>query len=240
MTREYGCQGRNDGNDQCEEAGTGFEAVVPNPKLKLMDQVREVMRLRHYSLSTERSYCDWIRRYIKFHQMKSRADLDPAEPKIEGFLSDLAVNGNVAVSTQNQAFNGLLFLYQQVLHQKLRNIQAIRATRPQRAPIVLTPEEVKRIIGALAGTPQLVVKLLYGSGLRLMEALRLRVQDVDFEMKQITVRDGKGFKDRYTLPSYHPPAVPFARGSAAPTKPWRSGLRATICDTLPSEASLTL
>ena len=89
-----------------------------------MDQVREVMRLRHYSLSTERSYCDWIRRYTKFHQMRSRADLDPAEPKIEAFLSDLAINGHVAVSTQNQAFNSLLFLYHQVLHQRLRNIQA--------------------------------------------------------------------------------------------------------------------
>src|SRR5258708_3571240 len=92
-------------------AGGGREAVVPNPKAKLMDQVREVMRLRHYSIRTERSYCDWIRRYIHFHHMLSRADLDGAEAKIEAFLSDLAVKGNVAVSTQNQAFNALLFLY---------------------------------------------------------------------------------------------------------------------------------
>ncbi len=131
--------------------------------------------------------------------MQSRADLDPAEAKIETFLSDLAINGHVAVSTQNQAFNGLLFLYEQVLHQKLGNVQAVRSTRPVRVPVVLTPEEVKRVIEALVGPPQLVVKLLYGSGLRLMEALRLRVQDVDFAMKQITVRDGKGFKDRYTV-----------------------------------------
>lgn len=136
MTREYACQGnsRDDQRDGEQSPGTGFDAVVPNPKLKLMDQVREVMRLRHYSLSTERSYCDWIRRYIKFHQMRCRADLDPGEPKIEAFLSELAVHGNVAVSTQNQAFNGLLFLYQQVLHQKLGNVQAIRATRPRRVP----------------------------------------------------------------------------------------------------------
>jgi len=198
MTRSEGCQGSSGrcGSDDAsgtDVPGAGFEAVVPNPKLKLLDQVREVMRLRHYSIRTERSYCDWIRRYIKFHHMQSRADLDPAEGKIEAFLSDLAEHGNVAVSTQNQAFNGLLFLYQQVLHQKLGNIQAVRATRPQRVPIVLTAEEVKLVITALSGTPQLVVKLLYGSGLRLMEALRLRIQDVDFAMKQITVRDGKGF-----------------------------------------------
>ena len=136
MTMGYGCQG-NFREDRRQTPGAGFEAVIPNPKLKLLDQVREVMRLRHYSMSTERSYCDWIRRYIKFHEMRSRADLDPAEPKIEAFPSQLAVHGNVAVSTQNQAFNALLFLYQQVLHQKLGNIQAIRATRPRRVPIGL-------------------------------------------------------------------------------------------------------
>jgi hypothetical protein len=123
MTREYGCQGNSgdsadhsDHYSQSDTPGIGFEAVVPNPKLRLMDQVREVLRLRHYSIHTERSYCDWIRRYIKFHNMKSRSELEPAEAKIEAFLSDLAINGHVAVSTQNQAFNGLLFLYQQVLH----------------------------------------------------------------------------------------------------------------------------
>src|SRR5215472_2625090 len=129
MPRAYGRQGISAeygiGIPQENVPGTGFEAVVPNPKLKLMDQVREVLRLRHYSISTERSYCDWIRRYVKFHQMRSRADLDPAEAKIEAFLSDLAVNGHVAVSTQNQAFNALLFLYQQVLHQKLGNAPMI-------------------------------------------------------------------------------------------------------------------
>jgi integrase len=177
----------------------GFEAVVPNPKLKLLDQVREVLRLRHYSIRTEQSYCDWIRRYVRFHRMRSRAELIPGEAKVEQFLSDLAVNGHVAAATQNQALNALLFLYREVLHEPFENVQAVRAKRPVRVPTVLTPEEVKRVIEAMSGTPQLVVKLLYGSGLRLMEGLRLRVQDLDFEMKQLIVRDGKGAKDRFTV-----------------------------------------
>jgi site-specific recombinase XerD len=170
----------------------GFEAVVPNPKLKLLEQVREIMRLRHYSIRTEQSYSDWIRRYVRFHRMRSRAELTPGEAKVEQFLSDLAVNGRVAAATQNQAFNALLFLYREVLHEPFENVQAVRAKRPIRVPTVLTPEEVKRVIEAMSGTPQLVVKLLYGSGLRLLEGLRLRVKDLDFEMKQLTVRDGKG------------------------------------------------
>ena len=177
----------------------GFEAVVPNPKLKLLEQVREIMRLRHYSIRTEQSYGDWIRRYVRFHRMRSRAELTPGEAKVEQFLSDLAVNGRVAAATQNQAFNALLFLYREVLHEPFENVQAVRAKRPIRVPTVLTPEKVKRVIEAMSGTPQLVVKLLYGSGLRLLEGLRLRVKDLDFEMKQLTVRDGKGAKDRFTV-----------------------------------------
>jgi integron integrase len=174
--------------------------VNPNPKLKLMDQVREVMRLLHYSFRTERCYCDWIRRFIRLHRMGSRQELfEGPEGRIELFLSDLAVGGHVSASTQNQAFNALLFLYREVLHHELAGISAVRADRPVRVPVVLTPEEVKRVIVALSGTPQLVVKLLYGSGLRLMECLRLRVKDIDLEMKQLTVRDGKGAKDRYTM-----------------------------------------
>ena len=176
-----------------------LEAVIPNPKGKLLDQVREVMRLRHYSIRTEQSYCDWIRRYVKFHGMKSREEMFPAEPRVEAFLTDLAVRGRVAASTQNQAFNALLFLYREVLKQPFENVQAMRADRPTRVPIVLTVEEVKAVIGAMGGTPQLVAKLLYGGGMRMMEVLRLRVQDIDCGMKQITVRDGKGFKDRYTV-----------------------------------------
>jgi integron integrase len=134
--------------------------------------------------------------------MRAREELFPGAPKVEEYLSDLAVNGQVAVSTQNQAFNALLFLYAQVLHRPLENVNAVRAHRPPRVPTVLTPQEAKQVIEAMAGTPQLVVKLLYGSGLRLMEALRLRVQDLDFAMQALTVRDGKGAKDRVTvLPS---------------------------------------
>jgi len=176
-----------------------MEGILPNPKLKLMDQVREVLRLKHYSIRTERCYCDWIRRYVRFHKMRAREDLSGGAPKIEMFLSDLAVNGHVAASTQNQAFNALLFLYREVLHQELANIQGVRADRPVRVPVVLTVEEVRRVILAMSGIPQIVVKLLYGSGLRLMEALRLRGKDLDFEMKQLTVRDGKGSKDRYAV-----------------------------------------
>ncbi len=148
--------------------------MVPNPKLKLMDQVREVLRIKHYSLRTEQAYCDWIKRYVKFHGMRCREDLFPGTEKVEVFLSDLAVNGHVAAATQNQAFNALLFLYAQVLHQPFENVQAVRADRPVRVPVVLTIDEVKRVLAAMSGTPGLVAKLLYGSGLRLLEALRLR------------------------------------------------------------------
>ena len=131
--------------------------------------------------------------------MKSRAELSPGTAKIEEFLSDLAVNGQVAVWTQNQAFNALLFLYREVLHQEFGNVQAVRADRPARVAVVLTVEEVKQVLGGMSGTSLLVVKLLYGSGLRLLEGLRLRIKDLDFEMKQLTVRDGKGSKDRYSV-----------------------------------------
>jgi integron integrase len=173
--------------------------VIPNPKLRLLDQVREVMRIKHYSIRTERCYCDWIRRYIHFHKMRLREELtQESRAKMELFLSDLAVNGKVAAATQNQAFNSLLFLYREVLGQAVEGVEAVRADRPVRVPVVLTKDETRRVILAMSGTTQLVVKLLYGSGLRLLEALRMRVQDVDLEMKQVTVRDGKGAKDRYT------------------------------------------
>lgn len=189
--------------DSSRRRGPGRgDLITPNPKLKLLEQVREVMRLKHYSIRTERCYCDWIKRYIHFHQMKSRDELfSSPEARLEEFLSDLAVNGRVTASTQNQAFNALLFLYGQILHRPLENVQAVRADRPARVPVVLTAEEVGKVIRAMTGTPQLVVKLLYGGGLRLMEGLRLRVQDLDFQMKQLTVRDGrvKGFASRGRL-----------------------------------------
>jgi integron integrase len=166
---------------------------------KLLEQVRNVMRLHHYSIHTERSYTDWIKRYIHFHQMRSREDLADGERKIEAFCTDLAVNGKVSPSTQNQAFNALVFLYRQVLKLPLEEkINAVRAERKLNVPVVLTREEVGRVVALVKGEAQLIVKLLYGSGLRIMEALRLRVKDVDMPMKQLTVRSGKGDKDRFT------------------------------------------
>lgn len=164
---------------------------------KILDDVRDVMRLHHYSIHTERTYCDWIKRYIQYHRMTSRQDLIDGEAKIEAFLTHLAVDKDVAPSTQNQAMNALVFLYKHVLKQSLdQEINAVRASRKITVPVVMTREEVAQIIALMEGVPQLVVKLLYGSGLRIMEAVRLRVQDIDYTFKQITVRSGKGAKDR--------------------------------------------
>jgi len=174
------------------------EGFVPNPKLKLLDQVSEVMRFKHYSLRTERTYREWMRRFILFHGKRHPRDMGAFE--IERFLSDLAVRGKVAASTQNQAFNALLFLYREVLHQKVEQVEGVeRAKRPERLPVVLTRAEVERVLGVMEGTYQLMARLLYGAGLRLMECVRLRVKDVDFGQNQIVVRDGKGFKDRVTI-----------------------------------------
>jgi integron integrase len=173
------------------------EGQQEKPK-RLLEQVREVLRLHRYASRTEKSYCDWIRRYIHFHGMKSRADLGEGERKVEAFLTDLAVRGQVAASTQNQALNALVFLYGRVLETPLQGVDAVRAVRAQRIPEVLTAEEARRVIAHLSGPPQLVVKLLYGSGLRLIEALRLRVKDIDFKLLAVTVRGGKGGKDRVT------------------------------------------
>jgi site-specific recombinase XerD len=170
-----------------------------NPQPKLLDEVRQVLRLHHYSIHTERSYVEWIVRFVHFHGMRSREDLFPAEPKIESFLTDLAVHRNVAAATQNQAMNALVFLYKRVLNHSLPgNINAVRADKKINVPVVMTGEEVAAVISLLDGTAQLVAKLLYGSGLRIMEAVRLRVKDIDFQMKQLTVRSGKGDKDRFT------------------------------------------
>jgi len=131
--------------------------------------------------------------------MRSRADLFPAEPKIEAFLTDLAVHGNVAAATQNQAMNALVFLYKRVLNQPMEgSIDAVRADKKINVPVVMTREEVAAVLSLMDGTAQLVAKLLYGSGLRIMEAVRLRVKDIDYQMKQLTVRSGKGDKDRFT------------------------------------------
>lgn len=161
--------------------------------------MRDVMRRRHYSIRTERSYCEWVKRFVLHFNMKSRDDLSEGEKKIETYLTFLARDRNVAPSTQNQALNALVFLYKHVLKQPLNEkINAERAARKVKIPVVLTRDETKRIIGAMTGIHQLVVKLLYGSGLRIIECLRLRVHDIDFDMKALTVRSGKGDKDRVT------------------------------------------
>ena len=166
---------------------------------RLLDEMRDFMRRRHYSIHTERAYRDWVKRYVRFHDMRSRDDLRPGEEKIEAFLTHLARNRRVAASTQNQAMNALVFLYKHVLKQPLTDeINADRARKRPRIPVVLTREETARVIALMSGVHQLIVQLLYGSGLRITECLRLRVQDVDLEMKALTVRSGKGDKDRIT------------------------------------------
>lgn len=167
-------------------------------KPRLLDQMREQIRLRHYSIRTERVYCEWVRRYIRFHQYRHPAEM--AAPEVEAFLSDLAVRGNVSASTQNQALAALLFLYKKVLQIDLPWLgEVVRAKKPVRLPVVLSVDEVNRLLGQLNGDVWLIAALLYGAGLRLMEGLRLRVKDVDFGRGEIVVRDGKGMKDRVTV-----------------------------------------
>jgi integron integrase len=165
---------------------------------RLLDRVREAIRLKHYSIRTEESYITWIKRYIFFHNKRHPSELGGAA--IEAFLTHLAVEQQVAASTQNQALSALLFLYRDVLKVPLDlPIDAMRAKKPKRVPTVLTKEETLMIIECLSGTQRLMAKLLYGGGLRLMECLRLRVKDLDFAQRQITVRDGKGMEDRVTM-----------------------------------------
>ena len=167
-------------------------------KPKLLDRVRAVARLRHLSLSTERTYSDWIRRFILFHRKRHPSEMGADEIRL--FLTHLAVEGRVAASTQNQALAALLFLYRDVLDVGLPYVEGIeRAKRPQKVPAVFTREEVTALLGQLSGTYRLIASLLYGSGLRLMEALRLRVKDLDFGYMQVAVRAGKGEKDRRTI-----------------------------------------
>ena len=165
-------------------------------KPKLLDQVRQAIRLKNYSYRTEKAYVNWIKRYILFHQKQHPADMGPEQ--VEAFLTHLAVEGNVAASTQNQALSALLFLYSEVLKQPLGQVDVTWAKKPVRLLVVLTRQEVQAVIKNLSGVPLLAVQLLYGGGLRLTECLRLRVQDVDFGQKLVVVRDGKGQKDRTT------------------------------------------
>ena len=167
------------------------------PKPRLLDRVREAIRARHYSRRTEKAYVAWIRRYILFHG--KRHPLEMGGPEVTRFLTSLAVEGHVAGSTQNQALSALLFLYREVLAQELPWLDDIvRAKRTARLPVVLTRDEVRAVIRQLRGVHRLMAILLYGAGLRLLEAARVRVKDVDFARNQIMVRGGKGDKDRAT------------------------------------------
>ena len=167
----------------------------PKKIADLLNEVRRVVRLKHFSASTEKSYIYYIRSFIHFHGRKRPQSM--GAPEISAYLSHLAVEKNVAASTQNVAFNALLFLYRDVLAIELPPLgDVLRANRPARLPVVFTKSEAQKILGAMSGTNHLLASLLYGSGLRLMEGVRLRVKDLDFEYAQITIRDGKGQKDR--------------------------------------------
>lgn len=167
-------------------------------KPKLLDQVRIAIRTKHYSLRTEEAYVQWIRRFILFHN--KRHPMEMGEREINQFLNYLAIKAKVASSTQNQALCAILFLYNEVLKKEIgRFDDVIWAKKPKRLPVVFTRDEVKAVMRHLSSTQWLMAMLLYGAGLRLMECLRLRVQDIDFAYKQITVRDAKGHKDRMTM-----------------------------------------
>lgn len=165
---------------------------------KLLDQVRAEIRLRHFSYRTEQSYVHWIRRFILHHGKRHPREMGASE--IGAFLTHLAVDRKVSASTQNQALNALIFLYRHVLKTEVGEIvNLVRAKRPQRIPEVLSREEVRRVLDGMSGIYQLMARLLYGSGMRLMECVRLRVKDIDLERCEITVRSGKGDKDRRTM-----------------------------------------
>jgi len=171
----------------------------PDPGSKLMDQVREVLRYHHYSYRTEKTYCDWIVRYIKYFGAKKHPR-DMGKTEIDTYLSHLATERKVSASTQRQALNAIIFLYRHVLDQPIEEqIEPTKAKRHTRPPVVMTKNEVQRVFTQMQRNHLLMAKMLYGSGLRLMECIRLRVQDLDFERNLIYVRGAKGNKDRTTL-----------------------------------------
>jgi len=165
---------------------------------RLLDRLREAIRVRHYSIRTEDAYVQWVRRFILFHDKRHPSTMGASE--VEAFLSHLAVDKHVSASTQNQALSAILFLYKHVLDMDLPWLSdVVRAKRPERLPVVLTRQEIQRLFSLLHGVNGLIVRLAYGTGMRRMEVLRLRVQDVDFGYNQITVRAGKGNKDRQSM-----------------------------------------
>lgn len=170
--------------------------LEPRPR-KLLDQVRDALRVKHYSYSTEKTYVHWIRRFILFHNKRHPAEMGSAE--VTQFLTHLAVTDRVAAATQNQAMNAILFLYRVVLQQELVGIDAVRAKPSRYLPTVLTPDEVQQVIQQLYGVYKLLVQLLYGSGLRLSEGLQLRIKDIDFAQHQLVIRDTKGNESRVTM-----------------------------------------
>jgi len=174
---------------------------MPLPRLpRLLDQVKQVMRVKHYSLRTEECYVQWMKRYIFFHGKRHPRDMGAGE--LELFLTDLAVKGQVSASTQNQALSAIVFLYRDVLGMDLGRLDAVRARRPKRLPTVMAPEEVAKVLALIDGAGgvfALMARLLYGCGLRLMECCRLRVKDIDLARNQIMVRQGKGAKDRVVM-----------------------------------------
>jgi integron integrase len=170
---------------------------VDNPPKKLLDQVREAIRIKHYSFRTEQTYVEWIKRFILFHHKRHPAEM--GAPEVQAFISFLAVERHVAASTQKQALGAVLFLYRHVLNQPVEVPDILRPETVGHLPTVLTHPEAMLVIDKMSGTSRLMAKLLYGSGLGLMECLRLRVKDVDFGNHQIIVRDGKGEKDRVTV-----------------------------------------
>ncbi|HKK13496.1 MAG TPA: integron integrase [Gammaproteobacteria bacterium] len=166
--------------------------------MRLLDRVRRASRLRYYSRRTEQAYCYWVRAFVRYHRLRHPREM--GEQEVAQFLSHLTLERSLAPATQNQALNALCFLYRHVLDQPLGRLgEVVRAKRPRRVPVVFTPDEVSRILAQLRGVPWFVAAMLYGSGLRLMECLRLRIKDVDLERREVTVRDGKGRKDRRTV-----------------------------------------
>ena len=174
------------------------KAIASTEPPKLLMQVRGKIRLKHYSIRTEQAYLDWIKRFILHFDKRHPNEMGAVE--VEVFLTHLAVERNVSASTQNQAKSALLFLYKEVLGVALPWLDNVeQAKTPKRLPVVLTKTEVQAVLGRLSGTHWLIASLLYGTGMRILEALRLRVKDIDFERKEILIRDAKGFKDRVTM-----------------------------------------
>lgn len=176
------------------------ESTQPNGTAapRLLDVLRDKLRLKHYSLRTEQQYVNWVRRFLRFHHHRHPREMGAAE--VTAFLTDLAVASGVSASTQNQALSALLFLYREVLEVSLPWLdEVVRAKQPSRLPVVLTRREVAALLAQADGLYALQLRLLYGTGMRLMECMRLRVKDVDFERREVLVRDGKGAKDRVTM-----------------------------------------